>query len=136
MPLKMWRKKGTRGSRMNKVDCCYNCKHGEQGWVIVKDSSQQTMMCDVLKEFVKPNNKCEKWGESRMMKVKCAIPSRIKECGWCEHYTSPYIITTSEGETVDSPPICRAGRDLPTQKAPCPSYEKRRPCIYGNRRAE
>ena len=65
------------------------------------------------------------------MKVKCAIPSRIKECGGCVHYVSPYIVRIGESETVDSPPICWAGRDLSTQKAPCPSWEKRMPCIYG-----
>jgi hypothetical protein len=70
------------------------------------------------------------------MKVKCAIPARIKECGGCEYYIFPYITTTSGGETIDSPPRCMAGRDLPTQKSPCPSYEKRMPHIYGNRRAE
>ena len=48
-------------SRMTEINCCYNCKHGEQGWVIEKGCSRQTMMCVVKKELVKPNNKCEKW---------------------------------------------------------------------------
>ena len=50
---------------MNEVDCCYNCKHCTQGWLIQEGSSQQTMICDVSNEFVKPNNKCEKWGRAK-----------------------------------------------------------------------
>ena len=59
------------------------------------------------------------------MKVKCQIPARSKECGECSHYIFPHITKTGE---CDSPPRCTAGRDLPTQKSPCPSYDT---CIYG-----
>ena len=65
-----------------------------------------------------------------MMKVKCKIPSRIKECGDCEYYNFPYITSTSNGETIKNPPKCLKGMDLKTQKALCPNFTKRIPHIY------
>lgn len=64
------------------------------------------------------------------LKVKCPIPSRIKECGKCDNYLFPFIVTTSEGETVKEPPKCRGGCNLATQKAPCPAFKNRISSIF------
>lgn len=64
------------------------------------------------------------------LKVKCPIPARIKECGSCDHYEFPFIVSTSEGEVIRKLPKCRAGMSLKTQKAPCPAYRDRMPSIY------
>ena len=60
--------------------------------------------------------------EDRGMKVKCAIPARIKQCGDCEHYIAPAVISTMGGE-INGTPLCLVGRNLVTQKAPCPCFQ-------------